>query len=312
MLPPVSSGRLQNKSLCAWLAQSDLTLASGPEELLARVLKVVQLPYPEQGLAALRLWGQTGERPTHWIAAADPVYLEPQLDRLYLHELRYGSVPVEQMRSLIDHLQATLADGGTCGFVRLDSYSYLSAHTPIATAAVPAYVVDQQVPTHFLPTGDDAASYRNLVSEIEMALHEHEVNERRVAAGEQPVNSLWLWGGGIAPEQMIRRQPPLFSDDALLTGYWYSATGDTSPWPGDIASCLQASVAGFVAATPEFNDDPALLERCLLELRAALRSGRLSRLILLFRDGVRADVRRLHGLRFWRRKSELLEAIAPA
>lgn len=312
MLPPVSDGRLQNKSLRAWLARSDLTQAPGPEELLARVLNVVRLPYPEQGLAALRMWGQTGDRPTHWIAAADPVYLEPQLDRLYLHELRRCRIPVDQMRSLINHLQATLADGGTCGFVRLGSYSYLSSDKPIATAAVPAYVVDQQVPTHFLPTGDETASYRNLVSEIEMALHEHEVNEQRVAAGEQPVNSLWLWGGGTAAEKMTRRQPPLFSDDALLTGYWYSATADASPWPGDIESCLQASVAGFVAETPEFDDDPALLESCLLELRAALRSGRLSRLILLFRDGVRADVRRSHELRFWRRKSGLLATTTPA
>lgn len=312
VLPPVAGGRLQNKSLRAWLARSDLVNTPEPVELLARVLDVVQLPYPEQGLAALRMWGQTSDRPTHWIAAADPVYLEPQLDRLRLHELRRGGVPDDQMRGLIDHLQTTLADGGECGFVRLGSYSYLSANTPIATAVVPAYVVDQQVPTEFMPMGDDTANYRNLVSEIEMTLHEHAVNVQRVAAGQQPVNSLWLWGGGNAPEQTTRRQPPLFSDDALLTGYWYSGTGVAAPWPGDIGSCLADSVAGFVAATPEFDDDPALLESCLLELRAALRSGRLSHLTLLFRDGVRAEVRRSHGLRIWRRKSELLEAAPPA
>ena len=70
----------------AWLAQSDLTQETGPKELLARIIQETGLPYPEQGFAALRMWGQTGDRPTTWIAAADPVYLEPRLDHLCLHE----------------------------------------------------------------------------------------------------------------------------------------------------------------------------------------------------------------------------------
>ena len=45
----------------------------------------------------------------------------------------------------------------------------------------------------------------------------------------------------------------------------------------------------------------------LNELREALRSGRLSSLTLLFRDGLRAHVRRSHALRVWRRTSRLLD-----
>jgi len=308
VLPPVRNGRLQDHRLKAWLVQSDLTLATGPKELLARINQEIGLPCPEQGLAALRMWGQTGDRPANWIAAADPVYLEPRLDRLYLHELRRTAVDSNQMRTLIDHLQARLAGGTGYGFMRLASYAYLSSTTPIATAAVPAYVVDQQKPDDFLPSGDDTATHRNLLSEIEMALHEHEVNIEREANGQLPINSLWLWGGGTAPEKITRAQPPLFSDDPLLTGYWYSATGVAVPWPGDIAACIDQSVAGFVAETPEFDDSPELLERCLLQLREALFSGRLSGLTLLFRDGLRAHVRRSHALRVWRRSSRLLEA----
>jgi hypothetical protein len=308
VLPPVGNGRLQNRTLVAWLAQSELTQETGPKELLARIIQETGLPYPEQGFAALRMWGQTGDRPTKWIAAADPVYLEPRLDHLCLHELRRTGVEASQMRSLINHLQTTLATGTAYGFTRLGSYGYLSSKTPVVTATVPAYVVDQQRPEVFLPGGDDTAMHRNLLSEIEMALHEHEVNLAREADGQLPVNSLWLWGGGTAPEQITRAQPPLYSDDALLTGYWYSGTGVAEPWLGNIAACIDQSVAGFVAETPEFDDSPALLESCLHGLRKALRSGRLSSLTLLFRDGIRAHVRRSHALRVWRRGSRLLEA----
>jgi len=308
VLPPVANGRLQDSTLVAWLAQSDLTRDTGPMELLARITQETGLPYPEQGFAALRMWGQTGDRPTKWIAAADPVYLEPRLDHLCLHELRRNGVKPIQMRALINHLQETLATGTEYGFTRLGSYGYLSSKIPVVTATVPAYVVNGQRPEDFLPAGDDTAVHRNLLSEIEMALHEHEVNLMREANGQLPVNSLWLWGGGTAPEQITRAQPPLFSDDALLTGYWYSGKGVTEPWLGNIDACIDQSIAGFVAETPEFDDSPELLESCLHELREALRSGRLSSLTLLFRDGVRAYVRRSHGLRVWRRTSPLLEA----
>lgn len=307
VLPPVTGGRLQDASLRTWLAQSDLSLETGPKELLAKIIQEIGLPYPQDGFAALRMWGQTGDRPANWIVAADPIYLEPRLDHLCLHALRRIGVEPAQMRVLFDYLQTTLGEERKFGFTRLGSYGYISAKRPIASATMPAYVVDQQKPDDFLPAGEGAAEQRNLVSEIEMALHDHEVNLKREADGQLPVNSLWLWGGGTAPGQVTRSQPPLFSDDGLLTGYWYSATGVASAWPGTIRNCLEQSVAGFVAETPVFDESPDLLESCLLELREALRCGRLGSLTLLFRDGVRAHVRRSNAVRVWRRKSRLLE-----
>jgi hypothetical protein len=172
---------------------------------------------------------------------------------------------------------------------------------------VPARVVDQREPGEFLPTGEHTVMHRNILSEIEMSLHEHEVNERRIAEGKQPVNSLWLWGGGTAPEKTVRPQPPIFTDEALLLGYWESATAVADLWPGSFAECAEASMHGFVAVTPEFEASPEHLHQYLNEVRELLRSNRVSRLILLFRDGVRADVRRSDTLKFWRRDSELLD-----
>ena len=311
VLPPVTAGRLQSHSLRRWLAQSDLSFSPVRSELLASVSRELSLPYPESGFAALRMWGQTGERPTRWIAALDPVYLEPRLDHLCLHALSRKDVPARELRALIDHLQRTLGGANEVGFTRLGPCAYLSSPEAVATADVPAYVVDQRQPDDFLPVGEGSASYRNLASEIEMSLHDHEVNIEREAKSRRPINAMWLWGGGTAPLQETRAQPPLFSDDPLLTGYWYSATAVAEPWLGGIEACLDASVAGFVAETPIGDDSPELLEGCLAELRHALRKGRVSELTLLFRDGLRASVRRSHALRFWRRRSHWLEAPKP-
>ena len=286
-------------------------------ELLASILDALNMPCPDTGLAALRMWGQTGDRPSGWIAAAEPVYLEPRLDHLCLHSQAPDNVPTTDFRPLFDHLQRSLAQGSDLGFARIGSCGYVSTGDPMATASFPAYVIDQQKPDEFMPSGDNAASYRNLISEIEMALHDHEVNLLRQAIGQSPINSLWLWGGGVAAEQQTRPHPPLFSDDPLLKGYWYSNTGAVEPWPGinrlgengadGISRCLEASVAGFVAVVPESPNDAENLHGCLRELRRALRAGRVSRLTLMFRDGVKVDVVDEDRLCLWRKNSPLLQ-----
>lgn len=306
VLPPLRGGRLSDKSLRAWLAQADLSESDRPQELLAAILTELNLPYPDEGLAALRMWGQTGDQPTVWIAAADPVFLEPRLDHLRLHALQRTGIPPSDLRPLFDHLQETLAEDQGYGFARLGTCGYLRAEEPISTAMVPAYVIDQREPGEFLPTGEHTVMHRNILSEIEMALHEHPVNVRRVEEGKAPVNSLWLWGGGKAPEKVMRTQPPIFTDDPLLLGYWESATADADLWPGSFAACADASVHGFVAVTPDGDMAPESLVRYLKELRELLRRKRISRLILLSRDGLRAEVRRSDTLKFWRRDNELL------
>jgi len=309
VLPPVG-GRLRDTSLRNWLVHADLAQVEGSVELLRTVLGELGLAYPDDGLAALRMWGQTGDRPTVWMAAADPVYLEPRMSDLCLHELQSKGVPPSDLRPLIDHLQHVLGEEHGVGFVRLGSCAYVTAPTPMTTASLPAYVIDQLKPNDYMPAGEGADGYRRLCSEIEMALHEHEVNVARQSQGLQPVNALWIWGGGHAPQQLAEACPPLFTDDPMLSGHWFSKTGVVGSWPGSIDACLEQAVDGFVAVAPDVDDDVTLLESCLYELRFALKSRRLNKLILIFRDGVYADVRRSQSVRIWRRGNPLIDGIA--
>lgn len=300
-------GQVEDRTLQRWLARADLRFDGRSQELLTGVLEALDRPVLEEGLGALRMWGQTGDRPTVWIAAADPVYLEPRLDHLCLHELTREDVQPAELRLLIDHLQETLATNANFGFARLGSCGYLRSDAPLATPSVPPYLVDQQVPTGFLPEGPGGAAFRNLQSEIEMALHDHEVNQRRVAEGKQPVNSLWLWGGGMAPDRGTQDLPQLFANEPLMHGYWESCNAVADLWPGAMDEAIASCPGSFVAVTPMHGGAPSFLEECLRALRAALRADRVGRLRLLFRDGYRADVRRSHALRFWRRSSDPFE-----
>lgn len=309
LLPPVR-GRLTDRALLRWLSRGRLEEVPAPVDPLAEVLRALGRDYPAAGIAALRMWGQTGERPGTWIAAAEPVYMEPRLDRLFLHVLGPGDVSRPELRRLFDALQETLGGEGTLGFARIGRYGYIRSEHPLVTPGMPAAAVDGRNPGGALPPADVAADTLNLISEIEMTLHAQPVNAERVAAGRAPVNSLWLWGGGHAPAPCAGELPPLYGAEPLLRGYWASASGRAAAWPGTIAACLDAMPGGFVAVVPAVSDASASLDAELRALRDALERGRLAGAVLVTADGVRATLRRADRLRVWRRRARLLEAPA--
>ena len=97
LVPPLR-GRLADRSLLRWLSQGLLEQLDAPVDALAQVLRTLGREIPGDGLAALRMWGQTGERPATWVAAAEAVYMEPRLDRLFLHVLGPDDVTGAELR----------------------------------------------------------------------------------------------------------------------------------------------------------------------------------------------------------------------
>jgi hypothetical protein len=307
LLPPVR-GRLTDRSLQRWLSRGRLETARAPVDPLAEVLRAIGRDYPGEGVAALRMWGQTGERPGAWVAAAEPVYMEPRLDRLFLHVLGPGDVSGPELQRLFDTLQETLGRDGTLGFARIGSCGYICSEQPMVTPGTSAAELDGQNPEGALPPADVAADTLNLLSEIEMTLHAQPLNAERLTAGRSPVNSLWLWGGGYAPAPGTGELPLLFGGEPLLRGYWASADASAEPWPGTLAACFDAAPGGFVAHVPPASGASAALDSDLAALRDALRRGRLDSAVLVTADGLRATLRRSDRLRVWRRKARLLEA----
>jgi hypothetical protein len=301
------SGQKHNR----WLSKGQLEYAAPREEMLLRVLSVIGQPEPNEGLAALRFWGQTGDRPAIWMAAADPVHLEVTMNDLRLHALRTNEMPATDLRALFEHLQQTLGGDNDLDFTCLGKFGYLRGDQQIMTAAVSTDIVDRCIADEFMPAIDTTARYHRLLGELQMALHEHEVNIIREAAGARAVNSLWIWGGGSAPQREVRPIPPLFSDDPLFKGYWESCTGVVDKWTGDFDYCMEIANDGFVAVPPDVHDDsrPATQAKYLDKLRLLLNSGHLSRLTLLFRDGLAVEMGKYDAFRFWRTLSPLLQDV---
>ena len=296
VLPSAHDPAALGKGNRRWLSRGKLSIATDPVDPMEELLLLMDIDVPESGQAALRIWGQTGERPSGWIAAADPVSLEARLTHVVLHKIDAGDLPPDELGVLVEFLQRTLGDGGPIGFARIREYVYLRSKVALASASRSADYVDGQAPDALMPSGDDSASHHRLLSEIQMSLHDHETNKRRESHGLLPVNSLWIWGGGHAPEPTLQPLPPLYSDDPFLSGLWRSRLGVTSGWSEDFDEMFEASIAGFVAVAPVSGTVSSYVSR-LRELHADRKPGRLT---LLFRNGLRVELRARDRYRFWR------------
>jgi hypothetical protein len=291
-----------------WLARSRW-LRSAPGEMLLQVLPVLGVTRAPQGLGALRLWGQTGQRPAGWVAAADPVCFEARLDHLVLHPLH--GLPEGEVSEMFVYLQQSLAAEDSVELTSIGTLGYLRRGQPMATASASPMLAQGSSPEAFLPSGVEATAHDRLQGEIQMCLYEADINRRRERAGMPPVNALWLWGGGAAPQVRMQTSgmtlPALFADDPLFKGYWLSVAVPVAPRPGDLDACLQASPRGFVAVLPDTGsaDATAEIDLHLSVLRRMLQRGRLSAMTLLFAGGSRAHRRRWDALRLWRRNAAL-------
>ena len=142
----------------------------------------------------------------------------------------------------------------------------------------------------FMPRGTDAARLRRHMTEIEMWLFEHAVNERRRALGAPAISGLWLWGAGATGLALPAVTGWTAGEDPL-----FMAFGRRAQFPAEPASGVVV-----VTESPGSPEWRAVEQRWLAPASAALRAGRLGRLKLSAADRGFELNARAHW-RLWRR-----------
>lgn len=264
------------------LARARSTM-SDPQDILAWLGEAfgVEEPLPAGAL--------TAGTPGFWLRA-DPVHLRVVGDSLVL--VPVSGLAVAEAQQLVDALNRHFAGMHEFRFEHPDRWVMRTEPAQL-DAAPPAEVAGKDIDAH-LPGGEWPA----LLNEIQMALHDHPVNERR----EIPVNSVWLWGPGELPKSAACSWRSVTADDPVALGLARMAgIGRRTP-PRDAQAWLESM--------PEDGRHLVVLEaahetleaRWFAPLLAALRGGRVGMLTLhapeagLSFEAARADLRR-----FWRR-----------
>ena len=172
----------------------------------------------------------------------------------------------------------------------------------------------------FMGTGEGRQQWIQLMNEVQMLLHDCDVNSERENRGELIVNSLWFWGAGQLPDIIQRKWSSLSSDEPVAKGLaMLSGTPlDDLPETADeilnntkvdqdvlvVISELQPHCR-YWDITAWQDAINGIEKNWFSPLYKALQQGTLDRLVILS-EGCHFTITRLSLSKFWCRQRSLL------
>jgi hypothetical protein len=153
-----------------------------------------------------------------------------------------------------------------------------------------------------LPSGEDAAELRRLMTEMQMLLHEHPVNVRRARNGLPLANATWLWSVASARRPATNVTLPTgFGDVPYLKGLYLLHSQTVQSEAVDVAMLQNAARSSQHSIAVVSSQNLEILEAVWLKpLLGMLKAGAYAKLTLYF-ERWRFDLQRRDLLRFWRR-----------
>ena len=194
-------------------------------------------------LAPFSLRGDRGEPGDDWWLRADPVHLEVHGDRLMLADASRLAVTPEEAREFAAALNARFAGEGILFVAPTPQRWYVrSANEPRLVTAPTSEAAGKNVEA-LLPRGEDGARWRRLITEAQMLLHQHPVNEAREQQGRPAVNSIWIWGAG-RDRRLDAAYDELWTDHPVAAGLAAASNVTPRPLPASAASLLESGHGG--------------------------------------------------------------------
>jgi hypothetical protein len=248
----------------------------------------------------------------YWLHA-DPVHLGLQRHGLTIADAALFTLSQQEADTLTADLNAYFAADGLEFFAPAPERWYARSALPLPTARPLAEARGGPAEPNPFP-GDDGR-WQRLLSEIQMLLHRHAVNDQREARGEPAINSLWLWGGGTRLENARTPYATVFADLLLAGGLQFAAGGRSAPLPSSADSLPNEAGTSLVVLDtlrlPAAYGDLASWRDALVAmehhwfapLRQGLKQGKIAALTLFLpADGGKAlKIRRRDLWKAWRR-----------
>lgn len=146
--------------------------------------------------AALTLFAEDSYDSSLFYMHADPVHLRADMDHAVLTSSADMAINKQESEALSLSLNRHFEEDGLC-FITLDENRWLlSSKEKINLETTPLVDAIGRNVNFILPTGKDAMRWRQILTEIQMLMFSHEVNQSREDRGQLSINSLWFHGSG--------------------------------------------------------------------------------------------------------------------
>ncbi len=170
--------------------------------------------WPTTGAIAASALG-LNDQGVHYRAA--PVHLRADRDRVLVFAGEGLQINVTDAEELTRDFNALYSNDE----IKLSYYEdqwVLSATQALGPDLPPLTRVAGRYLDAVMPADENARRWRQLLNEIQMFLHDHPINQRRMAAGELAVNGFWFWAGGAQQPLALRGNGQLIGDNGLTQG----------------------------------------------------------------------------------------------
>jgi hypothetical protein len=311
LLADLAGARERFPALARWLARGSAAYHAGTDieqSLCVRFGVARQSDWPIAPLTLVADGGAPGDG--YWLRA-DPAWLQATRGDLVL--ARVGDLGLVQADAdaLVAALDAHFRADGLRFIAPLSERWYVRLPASPELETTPAHAALGRSVDASLPRGTEALAWHRRLNEMQMLLHGHAVNDAREARGEPPVNSVWLWGGGAAPQCAAPPGLAMWSDAPVARGLALCARARCAALPADVTPLLDADDAVRIAvldlpAAPAAASDrwQSLHDRWLAPLVEAVRRGgvRSAALVLERGEGLwRFTLSRADLWKLWRR-----------
>lgn len=186
-----------------------------------------------QAIASLALLADGGAPNASYWLRADPVHLQAQRDQLVLVDGSMLAISADEASTLTESLNQHFAQDKLHFIAPHPTRWYIALDTPAELITQPLPAVAGKGINACLPSGAEGLRWNQIVTEIQMLLHTHPINQAREEQGQPPINSVWFWGGGVYPAQALRPalKEQLWADDALARGLALAANQSPQALP---------------------------------------------------------------------------------
>ena len=245
------------------------------------------------------------------VVCADPVHFKPDRDTASLVPGRVMSIEPVDAQALITSLNEFVREDGLEFEFHHASRWILRGVSAEDLAAFPPHYLAERSISPYLTTSTDDRQWQRWQTEWQMLLHSHPVNQTRMAAGKLPINSLWIWGGGVLPDASAVSALVYTNDDdakALCRGFGVPSRSLDELAELNAALYAEQSVARVIILDTSLLD--AWMARDAEQLTDALQKinnvliptlvdafdrNRMSRLDVVTEDGHRATLQAAAG-----------------
>jgi len=171
------------------------------------------------GLARYSYFHDTGRCPEGGCARLDPVELGVGPRGLFLVSACIRDLQREEADALIQELAPLMTEFGWRLEAPVPSRWYVSSVEPLRAGLGSPVLAEGESLTQRLAGDQSGREWAALLNEIQILLHNHPVNQKRLAEGRSQANCLWPWGGGAEASLEGAVCPTFWSDgDPLLGG----------------------------------------------------------------------------------------------